>query len=149
MLGCQFCPDNLWLLGTWGPNPMRSAFYVAQGSTCNTVYIEGLRSTSACARVIEKYRDICCNPKSNATQVPQMTPVSQSGTLYPRGNNSLCNICIDGRVPTKRYTIICSTYLRKSFSCVQLYDYGKTGNIGDVICYPLQVYVRDVCGCVL
>lgn len=144
---CEFCPNNIWIHGTWGPTSSRSNFYVGQGRTCNNVYIESLRDESTCAELIRKYRDPCCNPHSNITETVQNKITSQSGTKYPRGKNPTCHICTNRQIPSKRYTIITSNYLRGSFSCIQLYDYGRSGNIGVSGCYPLQVYVKDICGC--
>lgn len=145
---CRFCPGNLWSQATFGPSKKMSGYFVGEKATCNTHYMEALLNATHCEYIIHHLREICCNENIQGTGVPQPPPVSFSGIVYPKGKYPICHLCESKLPPTKKSPIITSPFLGGSYSCAQLYDYGLKGNVLNSLCYPLQVYSKDRCGCI-
>lgn len=138
---CDFCKENLRKYATMGPHPSKDTFYVQQGVTCNDMYMDALDDFSICEEIKRKYK-VCCSGTTNATQAPQ---IHLKETLQPTGMYKSCNLCLSGEEPRNKNTYIHSNFVKGT--CGELNMKGKSGNIPEMVCYPLQKYAIEVCGC--
>lgn len=143
---CKFCPSNLKKYGTFGPSSKMNNFFVANGETCNSVYMKAISSQLDCDEVQKQYATICCDENYEGDPFPQKSTPSPSSQLES-GIYPVCLICENGQVPLNKGAMVYSLFLGGSVSCMELYFRGLSGNILDRLCYPLQIYTRSICGC--
>jgi hypothetical protein len=94
------------------------------------------------------HRDTCCNPETRVQSVPQApTPAPTYGDNVTYGKNEVCNLCLNGSKPSKPFTMITSNQITGLQTCDSIYHLGLTRNIGNALCYPLQLELKGPCGC--
>lgn len=106
-----------------------------------------LPGSAVCVKEQDLYRRSCCDPTYNPLPVVQ-SPTASPGSNYPQGNEPVCDLCMDGSYPTKPNTVTAVLYIPGNPTCQDLYWMGLSGNIADYMCYPLQDYMQEPCGCI-
>lgn len=165
---CDLCPEPVASVnGGFRPIPDRSKFYVEDGVTCDDMY-ESVMSTSTgsteCSTAIQKYRNVCCYPTvvAQISSIPSAPPPSApppssdaveasvaSAASVAVGAEPVCHLCgEEGRLPGSPHTEIFSNFIPGgSTTCEELYRMGLERVIMDILCYPLQLYIKDPCQC--
>ena len=145
---CCLCPNC-------GPRANPYTEVDSQGTICATLGSEMRDPQSiyqpgndACKNAIKDHRDRCCDPNYSGPAIAQSNAEPEDPSdNYPQGTEPNCDVCIDGSFPKKPHTITAVLYLPGNPTCEDLYYMGRTGNIPSRLCYPLQDYMVDPCGC--
>ena len=149
----SFAQDYCCLCNNCYPRVRGDWFVDADGSTCDSLALYMVDPTNdatpgspECARLQDKYRRTCCDATYDppiVIQRPTQAPVNP----YAPGTEPVCDLCIDGSVPKKPHTITAVLYINGNPTCMDLYHLGLAGRIENRLCYPLQDYMVDPCGC--
>ena len=99
-----------------------------------------------CLSLQEDFRPPCCDPNINPDDVPQISTPAPSPSMS-QGDEPPCDICTDGSYPAKPYTLITAAYIPGTHTCSELYWMGRKGHILASLCYPIQIFLKDSCGC--
>lgn len=124
------------------------------GMTCDTMALKMSDPTlfsdgsAKCSSMQDKYRQTCCDKSFEPTPVlqPEEDPQEEI-SKYPKGSEPKCDLCPDGSRPGKPNTVTAVLYMDGNPTCKDLYFMGRTGNILDRLCAPLQDYFYEPCGC--
>ena len=99
-----------------------------------------------CIDLQNEFRTPCCDPEADPVDVPQISTPAPSPTLPP-GDEPYCDLCEGGAYPTKPYTLVAAAYIPGTNTCADLYWMGRKGHIDGALCYPMQIFLKDACGC--
>jgi hypothetical protein len=109
--------------------------------------------SEACFESQREYREICCN--TECTLPPAIEQEWEPVGIplpFPEGEYPYCDLCKpgdgpNGQYPLKPNTITAIAYVPGNPSCADLYWMGRTGNLPAAMCYPLQNFMLEPCGC--
>ena len=102
--------------------------------------------STTCLNLQNEWRSVCCDPNSSFQSVPQ-APVPAPANNFPQGTEQPCDVCFSGAYPTKPHTITSVKWVPGNPTCGDLYWMGRTGNIPSAVCYPMQQFMQEPCGC--
>lgn len=133
------------------------------GRSCDTlsldlafVDVETEAGAIECEAAQMAMRPTCCEPdylpppEIAYTPPPPESPCEQEEPptwCEGAGEEPTCQLCLDGRFPGNPYTITTVAYISGNPSCEDLYWMGLEGAIPDAVCYPLQNFMQEPCGC--
>lgn len=133
--------------------PPRATLYVGEDYlTCDQLnwdYVDIDPTSNKCATMKNTYRTACCDLSVPAPDPVAQEPVPSPASQFPQGSNDICHLCLNEQFPEKPYTVTAVLYIDDppNPTCEDLYWMGLTGNIPNRICYPMQDYMEDPCGC--
>uniref|UniRef100_A0A7S3PDW3 Uncharacterized protein n=1 Tax=Amphora coffeiformis TaxID=265554 RepID=A0A7S3PDW3_9STRA len=103
---------------------------------------------SICEANRAAHRDCCCTDTTTCTsgERPATDPPKPTNN-FPAGDHPTCHICKNQQYPRNPFTIATVAYIAGNPSCADLYWMGRTNNIPEALCYPLQGFMENPCGC--
>jgi hypothetical protein len=150
---CFLCPNGRY------PSERFSLAVKSDGTTCEDVDRTMFNpsnfrgGSAACVSQQNLYRRQCCDMSFpfNGVRVFAQEQTEAQNTVqrnpFPQGDQQLCNLCVNKKMPSKPYTITTVMYMDGNPTCQDLYFKGLSGNIPSSLCYPLQIFMRVPCGC--
>eukprot|EP00527_Entomoneis_sp_CCMP2396_P001933 CAMPEP_0198156214 /NCGR_PEP_ID=MMETSP1443-20131203/69540_1 /TAXON_ID=186043 /ORGANISM="Entomoneis sp., Strain CCMP2396" /LENGTH=260 /DNA_ID=CAMNT_0043822999 /DNA_START=95 /DNA_END=877 /DNA_ORIENTATION=- len=147
---CCLCPYGQFAGANCFSHGEKADRWVGVNYSCNDASVDasGL-SDNQCPAQQSAYQQKCCTSPDvfDFPDVAQPEPTAPPGLVTQEGNHPVCNICFNEQFPGKPYTITSVQYVAGNPTCSDLYYLGKTKNIEGSICYPLQLYMQEPCGC--
>ena len=122
----------------------------ASGLTCDLLAVEMADlyapGDKTCKAMQGKFRPTCCDGDVEVIEVLQ-PPTPMPSVLYPQGKEPWCDLCKDGSFPALSHTLVAVLYLPEAHTCRDLYYLGRSKNIPDQLCKPMQYFMKEPCGC--
>ena len=112
--------------------------------------------TNSCSAYRDAYGECCCTSTTQCRSVDddEGTPAPGNGSgstggggNIPAGTHSFCAVCENGQFPRLPNVVMAISYWPGNPTCADMYWFGRTNNIPDSLCYPLQILMRTPCGC--
>lgn len=103
-----------------------------------------------CDLQVNEFSGKCCDSNVKVEDVEQkIKPPSPAPSLFPKGEEPVCPVCFGGERPSKWWVPTATIIIDENgkFTCGDLDEYGKSGNIPDRLCYAMQLARQEVCGC--
>ena len=95
-----------------------------------------------------QHRQCCCTPDNTCQSGERpVTDPPKPTNNFPAGNYPTCHLCQDQGYPGNPFTVATVAYIPGNPSCADLYWMGRTNNIPEALCYPLQGFMANPCGC--
>lgn len=110
--------------------------------------VDGLNGNS-CSAETNKWRKCCCS-NGNANGCPaslDAVPTDPPRVNFPAGNYPYCDLCKNGQYPKSPYSVATIASIPGNPTCSDLYWMGRSNNIPASICYPVQNFLEEPCGC--
>jgi hypothetical protein len=128
----------------------RQGWYVdANQKACSSLEFDlfKLRPRSEqCYEAQREHRETCCN-----TECKPPAPIEQewepTSLWFPEGKFGYCDLCKNGQYPRSPYNVATIAGVPGNPTCADLYWMGRTNNIQASICYPIQCFLGESCGC--
>ena len=94
------------------------------------------------------HRECCCTDTNTCQsgERPATDPPKPTNN-FPAGNYPTCHLCKNQQYPRNPFAIATVAYIPGNPSCADLYWMGRTNNIPEALCYPLQGFMENPCGC--
>jgi hypothetical protein len=146
---CCLCDD------CFGPDPSKYDFRVDSDQygvkTCVELDYQmsvNLAPTSnTCTSERDAAYNCCCTGATSGCSSEEAPPTPAPRSNFPAGNEPFCSLCINGQFPLNPYTVTAVAYIPGNPSCQDLYWMGQTFNIPSALCYPIQNFMAEPCGC--
>lgn len=100
-----------------------------------------------CSSYINNWKRCCCTSERNGCNFVDRPPSNPPKGNFPAGDHPWCDLCANGQYPEEPYTVAAIAYLPGNPTCADLYWMGRTGNIPQALCYPIQNFMVNPCGC--
>ena len=139
-------------------SPLRSNYNVGPwGQTCLEydfrMITENELGDPMCNAIQAAFQPTCCEasfapPPPVPDQTIQVPPCERENPpVYCNGPYTHCDICKDASYPKKPFTIATIASVPGNPSCHDLYWMGREKAIPAAICYPIQNFLEEPCGC--
>jgi len=149
---CCLCEFGSWPEAFCFPHSDKSEKWIGVGKQCAdlvTDLIDYDEHSSACKNGRVPFTEDCCTSQQQhpVDDVPQPQPTLAPHEVRPQGIHPVCHVCFNEQYPGKPYTITSVTYVSGNPTCRDLYFMGRNKEIDGALCYPLQLFMQDPCGC--
>lgn len=106
------------------------------------------KGSGVCNAEIAQWRGCCCSAgNSNGCNSLERQPTEPPRVNLPAGNYPYCDLCKNKQFPLNPYNVATIASVPGNPTCGDLYWMGRSNNIPASICYPIQNFLEDSCGC--
>jgi hypothetical protein len=146
---CCLCDD------CFGPDPSKYDFLVESNlygvKSCveldYTMSVDLGPNSGSCSAERDASYNCCCTGATAGCNEAEAPPTPAPRGNFPAGNEPWCDLCLNGQFPLFPYTTTAIAYIRGNSNCQDLYWMGRTNNIPSALCYPIQNFMEEPCGC--